>query len=67
MCQATVYVDREGEIKEVRRDVILLESVEGGLRVSTFFEKPLVLNARVQRIDFLKHSVILESEEEGGD
>jgi predicted RNA-binding protein len=59
MCQATVYLARGGQEEEIMRDVILLEPVEDGLRLQAFFEEPVIVKARVSRIDFLKHSVVL--------
>jgi predicted RNA-binding protein len=59
MCQATVYLAQDGQEEEIMRDVILLEPVEDGLRLQAFFEEPVVVKARVSRIDFLKHSVTL--------
>jgi len=59
MCQATVYLTQDGQDEEVMQDVVLLEPVEGGLRLQAFFEEPVVVKARVSRIDFLKHSVTL--------
>jgi predicted RNA-binding protein len=59
MCQATVYLAQDGQEEEIMRDVILLEPVEDGLRLQVFFEEPVVVKARVSRIDFLKHSVTL--------
>ena len=49
------------------RDVILLEPVEGGLRLQAFFEEPVILQARISRIDFLKHTVTLVPVEGGQD
>jgi predicted RNA-binding protein len=63
MCQATVYLTQDGEDKEIMRDVIFLEPVEGGLRLQAFFEEPVILQARIERIDFLKHTVTLAPEE----
>jgi predicted RNA-binding protein len=59
MCQATVYLAQGGQEKEIMRDVILLEPEEGGLRLQAFFEEPVTVRARVERIDFLKHTVTL--------
>jgi predicted RNA-binding protein len=46
--------------REIARDVIWLEPSEDGARFATFFEGPTTVQARIQRIDFLKHRVILE-------
>jgi predicted RNA-binding protein len=59
MCQATVYLVQNDQKKEIMRDVVLLEPVEGGLRLQAFFEDPVILQARVSHIDFLKHTVTL--------
>ena len=59
MCQATVYLAQDGQEKEIMRDVILLEPVEEGLILQAFFEEPVTVRARVERIDFLKHTVTL--------
>jgi len=59
MCQATVYLVQDGQEEEIMRDVILLEPVEDGLRLQAFFEEPVVVKARVSRVDFLKHCVTL--------
>ena len=67
MCQATVYLAQDGHEKEVMRDVILLEPVTEGVRLQAFFEEPLILAARIERIDFLKHTVLLLPVEEGQD
>jgi predicted RNA-binding protein len=67
MCQATVYLVQDGQEREIMRDVILLEPDEKGLRLQAFFEEPVVVQARVSRIDFMKHTVTLVPAEGGGD
>ena len=59
MCQATVYLVDEGEKQEIMRDVVLLEPIADGVRVQAFFEEPVTLQARIDHIDFLKHTVTL--------
>jgi predicted RNA-binding protein len=49
------------------RDVVLLEPVEEGLRLQAFFEEPVTVQARVERIDFLKHTVTLVPVSDGGE
>jgi predicted RNA-binding protein len=65
MCQATVYLAQDGQEKELMRDVVLLEPVEEGVRLQAFFEEPVILQARIDRIDFLKHTVTLVPAEGG--
>ena len=60
MCQATVYLVEKGqEKKEIKRDVVLLEPVEEGVRLHAFFEEAVTVPARIGRVDFLKHTVTL--------
>jgi predicted RNA-binding protein len=65
MCQAVVYLAQNDQDKEIMRDVILLEPVEDGVRLQAFFEEPLIVQARIGRIDFLKHTVTLVPVSEG--
>ncbi len=63
MCQARVYLVRDGQEEEVLRDVILLEQTPAGVRLHTFFEAPQVIPAEVARVDLLKHTVHLVPKE----
>ena len=63
MCQATVYLVDEGKTQELMRDVVLLEPIADGVRVQAFFEEPVTLQARIDHIDFLKHTVTLVAAE----
>lgn len=64
MCQAVVYLAHSGQEKENLRDVILLEPVDGAVRLQALFENPVTVQARVGRID-LRHRVTLMAVEEG--
>ena len=59
MCQATVYVLRDGQREEVMREVTHLAPVQEGVQLQTFFDEPRILHGCVAEIDFLKHTVIL--------
>jgi predicted RNA-binding protein len=59
MCQAVVYLAQNDQKKEIMRDMILLEPVADGVQLQAFFEEPLIVQARIGRIDFLKHTVTL--------
>ena len=67
MCQAVVYLSENEQQNEIMRDVILLEPVEEGVRLQAFFEDPIIMRARIGRIDFLKHTVTLVPLEGGQD
>jgi predicted RNA-binding protein len=56
MCQAVVYLDDE----EIMRDVIRVEPLPEGVRLTTLFEPPRMVAAVIREIDLLKHRVMLE-------
>ena len=56
MCQAVVYLNDE----EVMCDVIRVEPLPEGVRLTTFFEPPRIVPAVIREIDLLKHRVMLE-------
>jgi predicted RNA-binding protein len=47
--------------EEIMRDVLLVENVSEGVRLSALFEPPRVVPATLRRIDLIKHRVLLES------
>lgn len=61
MCIATVYVDDGKRREEVMRDVISVESENDGILLTSILGEEKLLRARIRNIDFLKHSVIVES------
>ena len=59
MCQATVYLLKDGQREEVMREVTRLAHVGEGVQLQMFFDKPRTVRGRVTEIDFLKHTVTL--------
>ena len=55
MCQAVVYLNEE----EIMRDVVRVEPLPEGVRLTAFFEPPRVVPAVIREIDMLKHRVVL--------
>jgi predicted RNA-binding protein len=56
MCQAIVYLNDE----EIMREVVRVEPLPEGVRLTTFFEPPSVVPAVIREIDLLKHRVVLD-------
>ena len=56
MCQAAVYLNE----KEIMRDVVRIELLPEGVRLTTFLEPPRIVPATIREIDLLKHRVMLE-------
>lgn len=64
MCEAKVYLERDGDEREVLEDVVRVQP-EGDayLLVSLLGEQRLV-RGRIEKIDFLKHTVHLSESPE---
>ena len=60
MCQSSVFILEDGEEKELKKDVILVEPLDDGVKIQGFFESPETIKARIKTIDLLKHKIILE-------
>jgi len=56
MCQAVVYLSDA----EIMREVVRVEPLPDGVRLTTFFEPPRIVPAVIREIDLIKHRVILE-------
>ena len=64
MCETTVYLSQDGEEQKVMEDVVLVQP-EGDayLLVNLFGEQKLV-QGRIVKMDFLKHTVHLSRPQE---
>ena len=61
MCIATVYVDTEGKLKEMMRDVVRIEAEDNSFRITNLIGEEKLLEGRLKRIDFWEeHSVVIE-------
>jgi predicted RNA-binding protein len=56
VCQAVVFLSDE----EIMREVVRVEPLLEGVRLTTLFEPPRIVPALIREIDLLKHRVILE-------
>lgn len=59
MCEATVYVERDGLREKVLQDVARIEVTEAGIVLSRLFEPPQIIQGVIREVDFLKHAVTL--------
>jgi predicted RNA-binding protein len=64
MCQSNIYLLKEGREEEIMRDAILVEPCPEGVRIHGFFEKPRIINAKISKIDLLKHKIILKPDDQ---
>ena len=56
MCQAIVHPNAE----EIMRDVVRVEPLPEGVRLTAFFEPTRIVPAVIREIDLLKRRVVLE-------
>lgn len=62
MCQATIFCDHDGEMEEIIREVVFMERTKEGWIVRALLEEPRELRGRIEKIDFLKHTVTIQEE-----
>jgi predicted RNA-binding protein len=63
MCIATVYLDTNGEQKEVMRDVIRIEAGNGRFQLVNLLGEEKYLEGKLKRIDFWEeHAVVIEQD-----
>jgi len=63
MCQAKVFLLKDGQEEEVMKDVIGIEIRPEGLLLKSFFEEPKTIKGEIAEIDFLKHRVLVRPKE----
>jgi len=61
MCQAKVYVGRDGSEQLIMEDVAWIEVEGDTCRLSTLFGEQELIKGHIVRIDLLKHTVHLEA------
>jgi len=61
MCQLRAVLERDGKEEVVLDSITVLDVVDDGVVLSTFFEEPMKIEGvRVQRIDFLGGTLVLQ-------
>lgn len=58
MCQITAYLNDE----KIMEGVMLVEPIENGVRLSTMFDKPQEVQAKIQKLDLYRNKLYLEGE-----
>ena len=65
MCIATVYVDTDGELKEVMRDVIRIEAENSRFQLVNLLGEEKYLEGKLKSINFWEeHSVVIKQSAE---
>ncbi len=59
MCEAVVYVERDGVLEELMEDVVDLRPEEGKLLLTGVFGDQKLVEARIKEVKLLDHKIIL--------
>ncbi len=59
MCEAMVYVERDGELEELMEDVVDLRLEEGKILLTGVFGDQKLVSARIKEVKLLDHKIIL--------
>ena len=60
MCEATVYLEKDGELQKVMEDVVDLRPEEGKMLLTGVFGEQKLLAARIKEVKLLDHKIILK-------
>jgi len=60
MCEANVYIDRDGVEELIMENVDVLEPEAGKLFIRSIFGEQKILPNRIKHISLVNHKIILE-------
>ncbi|MGC1403018.1 MAG: CooT family nickel-binding protein [Thermodesulfobacteriota bacterium] len=60
MCEAAVYIIRDGKEELVLDSVDLLEPDNGNIRMVNIFGEQKILPAKIKKLSLVDHKIILE-------
>ncbi|RLC58279.1 MAG: RNA-binding protein [Chloroflexota bacterium] len=64
MCEATVYLRKDGEEQKIMEDVVLVQPDEDAYLLVSLLGEQRLVQGRIEKIDFLKHTVHLSRSQE---
>ena len=59
MCEAAVFLDREGELEKVMDDVVEVKPEDDKLLLVDVFGEQRLVSARISRVELMDHRIIL--------
>ncbi len=62
MCEATVYVERNGQRERVLKGVIKVEITNQGIVLTSLLEPPRIMQGAIREVDLFKHRVMLTAQ-----
>ena len=64
MCETTVYLSEDGEEQKVMEDVVLVQPEDDAYLLLSLLGEQKLVQGRIVRIDFLKHTIHLSRPQE---
>jgi len=64
MCEARVYLSQDGQERQVMEDVVLVMPEDDTYLLVNLLGEQKLVQGRIERIDFLKHTVHLSPPQE---
>ena len=64
MCETTVYFSEDGEEQKVMEDVVLVQPEDGAYLLVNLLGEQKLVQGRIVKIDFLKHTLHLGRQQE---
>jgi predicted RNA-binding protein len=64
MCEAKVYLGKDGEEEEIMQDVVLVQPEGDAWLLVTLLGEQKLVRGNINRVDFLKHTVHLSQPQE---
>jgi predicted RNA-binding protein len=64
MCEATVYLTEDGQERKIMQDVVLVQPEGDAYLLANLLGEQKLVQGRIKRIDFLKHTIHLEESKE---
>jgi predicted RNA-binding protein len=59
MCEAAVFLDKEGGLEKIMDDVVEIKPEEGKLLLVDVFGDQKLLSAKISRVELMDHRIIL--------
>ena len=59
MCLATVFIEDDGQRKQVMQDVAWIKPADGGLQLTTLLGESRLFQAQIESIDLMNSLIVL--------
>lgn len=62
MCEAVVFLVKDGNMQKIMEDVVTVYPEGGKLILSDIFGEQKIISARIKRVDLMGHEIFLDTE-----